>query len=64
MSKIIIIIALVLSLFSAETKTPKSEIKTEFKCEGKKYCKEMKSCKEAMFYLLFFQNSEKFIYLS
>ncbi len=51
MHKILIIIALALSLFSAETKKTKTEVKLEFKCEGKKYCKEMRSCKEAMFYL-------------
>ena len=51
MHKILIIIALSLSLFSAETKKLKTEVKPEFKCEGKKYCKEMSSCKEAMFYL-------------
>ena len=51
MHKILIIIALSLSLFSAETKKPKTEGKPEFKCESKKYCKEMSSCKEAMFYL-------------
>ena len=51
MNKILIIIALALSLFSAEPKKTKTEVKPEFKCEGKKYCKEMSSCKEAMFYL-------------
>lgn len=28
-----------------------AEKKSEFKCGTKKYCKEMKSCKEAMFFL-------------
>lgn len=28
-----------------------NEKKNEFKCGTKKYCKEMKSCKEAMFFL-------------
>jgi hypothetical protein len=51
MHKILMVITLALSLFSAETKKPKAEVKSEFKCEGKKYCKEMNSCKEAMFYL-------------
>lgn len=51
MSKILIIIVFAISLFSAETKKQKTEAKSEFKCEGKKYCKEMRSCKEAMFYL-------------
>ena len=45
MHKILIIIVLALSLFSAETKKPKAEVKPEFKCEGKKYCKEMSSCR-------------------
>lgn len=49
--KILIIIALALFLFSAEKEKQKNEVKSEFKCEGKKYCKEMSSCKEAMFYL-------------
>lgn len=52
MSKIlIIIISLALSLFSTEIKKQKTEVKPEFKCEGKRYCKEMRSCKEAIFYL-------------
>ncbi|MDD4329973.1 MAG: excalibur calcium-binding domain-containing protein [Aliarcobacter sp.] len=29
----------------------KNEVKSEFKCNEKKYCKDMKSCKEAIFYL-------------
>lgn len=45
MHKILIIILVALSLFSAETKKQKTEVKQEFKCEGKK------TCKEAMFYL-------------
>ena len=53
MYKILLGMTIVLSLFAAEseTKKPKTEVKAEFKCEGKKYCKEMNSCKEAMFYL-------------
>jgi len=51
MHKILIIIALALSLFSAKKEKQKVEVKPEFKCESKKYCKEMNSCKEAMFYL-------------
>ncbi|MBF7071227.1 excalibur calcium-binding domain-containing protein [Aliarcobacter butzleri] len=51
MHKILIVIILALSLFSAEKEKQKAEVKLEFKCEGKKYCKEMNSCKEAMFYL-------------
>ena len=51
MNKFLLILMLSVSLFSAETKKQKTEVKQEFKCEGKKTCKEMKSCKEAMFYL-------------
>lgn len=52
MSKILMIIALAISLFSVENKKEKKVNKKEvFKCEGKRYCKEMRSCKEAMFYL-------------
>ena len=52
MNKFFIIIALSVSLFSAESKKTKQEDKKQvFKCEGKKYCKEMKSCAEAKFYL-------------
>lgn len=52
MNKFFIIIALSISLFSAENKKPKQEDKKQaFKCEEKKYCKEMKSCAEAKFYL-------------
>ena len=39
MHKILIVIALALSLFSAETKKPKAEVKSEFKCEGKNIVK-------------------------
>ena len=35
MYKILIVIALTLSLFSTETKKQKTEVKPEFKCEGK-----------------------------
>ena len=52
MNKFFIIMALSISLFSAENKKTKQEDKKqEFRCEGKKYCKEMKSCAEAKFYL-------------
>ena len=52
MNRFFIIIALSISLFSAENKKTKQEDKKQgFKCEGKKYCKEMKSCAEAKFYL-------------
>ena len=52
MKKIFIIMMLSVSLFSAESKKNKQEDKKQgFKCEGKKYCKEMKSCAEAKFYL-------------
>lgn len=43
MHKILIVIALALSLFSAEKEKQKNEVKSEFK--GKEYCKEMRSCK-------------------
>lgn len=52
MNKFFIIIALSISLFSAENKKPKQEDKKQqFKCESKKYCKEMRSCEEAKFYM-------------
>lgn len=52
MNKILIIMILSISLFSSESKKTKQEDKKQvFKCEGKKYCKEMKSCAEAKFYL-------------
>ena len=37
--KILIIIVLALFFFSAETKKPKAEVKSEFKCEGKNIVK-------------------------
>ena len=64
MKKIFIIMMLSVSLFSAESKkndimqhlhksklNKQEDKKQGFKCEGKKYCKEMKSCAEAKFYL-------------
>lgn len=53
MKKIFIIMIVSVSLFSAESKKPKEDNNKnkEFKCEGKKYCKQMTSCAEAKFYL-------------
>lgn len=52
MNKVLLIIAFSIFMFSAENKKNKQQDKKqEFKCESKKYCKEMESCKEAIFYL-------------
>ena len=53
MRKILLIIALVSILISSETKQKNTSknTKQKFKCEGKRYCKEMSSCEEAFFYL-------------
>ncbi|MGE4384109.1 MAG: excalibur calcium-binding domain-containing protein [Arcobacter sp.] len=43
----VIITVLLVNLYAAE----KKEKKQEFKCQSKKTCKQMSSCKEAIFYL-------------
>lgn len=43
----VIITVLLVNLYAAE----KKEKKTELKCGNKKTCKQMSSCKEAIFYL-------------
>lgn len=53
MKKITLLILLFSILFGSETKQKNTSknTKPKFKCEGKKYCKEMNSCEEAYFYL-------------
>lgn len=48
MIKCIVLIFILLMNLNASEKKSKKEI---FKCQGKKTCKQMTSCKEAIFYL-------------